>query len=65
MLNDQKRKTDARRFETPSMSGYRSGMTISRVIAGKLGSLYNPPAEIPGEMHDLIQAIDVKTCRVP
>ena len=48
------------KFETPSMSGYRSGMTASRLIGGRLGRLYNPPAEMPSEMDSLIRAIDAK-----
>ena len=48
------------RLETPAMSGYRSGMTASRLIGGRLGRLYNPPAAIPSEMDVLIRAIDAK-----
>lgn len=62
MFDDKsaKGRFDPGRLETPWMSGYRSGMTTSRLIGGRLGRLYNPPAEIPSEMDSLIRAIDAK-----
>ena len=44
------------------MSGFRSGMSTSRLIAGRLGRLYHPPVEMPSEMDILIRAIDAKIC---
>ncbi len=63
IFNDKspKARFDAGRFETPSMSGFRPGMTASRLIAGRLGRLYHPPAEMPVEMDTLLRAIDDKT----
>ncbi len=63
MFNDKnaKGRFEACRLETPSMSGFRSGMSSSRLIAGRLGRLYHPPAEMPSEMDTLIRAIDAKT----
>ena len=55
-----KDRFDHGRLETPSTSGYRSGMTASRLIGGRLGRLYNPPAELPSEMDSLIRAINDK-----
>ena len=62
MFDDKgvKGRFDPGRLETPSMSGYRSGMTASRLIGGRLGRLYNPPVETPSEMDALIRAINDK-----
>ncbi len=62
MFNDKnaKGRFDQGRLETPPLAGFRSGMTASRLIGGRLGRLYNPPAEIPNEMNTLIRAIDAK-----
>ena len=64
MFNDKNAKGhfEACRLETPSMSGFRSGMSTSRLIAGRLGRLYHPPVEMPSEMDILIRAIDAKIC---
>ena len=62
IFNDKnvKGRFDHGRLETPSLAGYRSGVTASRLIGGRLGRLYNPPAEIPSEMDTLIRALDAK-----
>ena len=53
-------RRDEGRLETPATSGLRAGATASRLIGGRLGRLYNPPAEIPSEMDSLIRALDAK-----
>ena len=62
MFNDKSAKDrfEPGRYETPAMSGFRSGMSVPRLIAGRLGRLYNPPAEMPSEMNTLLRAIDDK-----
>ena len=62
MFNDKngKERFAHGRLETPSTAGFRSGMTASRLIGGRLGRMYDPPSEIPSEMDNLIRAIDAK-----
>ncbi len=53
-------KSEAFRLETPAMSGFRAGMSSSSMIGRKLGRLYNPPADMPSDIGQLIQVIDRK-----
>lgn len=46
------------RLETPSMVGFRTGMSSCSVIGRKLGSMYSVPADCPERMSTLIKAID-------
>jgi hypothetical protein len=48
------------RLETPSMSGYKPGMSSSCVLARKMCSVFTIPQSIPCEMADLLAALDIK-----
>ena len=53
-------KAEDFRLETPSMTGFRAGMSSSKVIGRKLDRLYNPPADMPSDFGQLLQLIDRK-----
>lgn len=51
------------RLETPSMSGYRPGMSSSCVIGRKLGMMYDVPADMMNDIEGLLRALDRKLAR--
>ena len=50
------------RLETPMMTGYRAGMSSSSMIGRKLGRLYDPPADMPSEIDEVLRVLDRKLC---
>ena len=51
------------RLETPSMTGFRPGMSSSSVIARKLGAVYDVPADRKQEIECALQTLDRRLTR--
>lgn len=51
---------DSRRLETPTMAGYRSGLSATGVIGRKLGSVYTVEGDLPDDMRDALQELSAK-----
>lgn len=46
------------RLETPSMTGYRSGMSSFGVICRKLPTVYSAPSDTPEEIDAVLVKLD-------
>ncbi len=51
------------RLETPSMSGFRRGMSSSGMIGRRLGSMYEVDSDLPHEMHSALRALHSRFVR--
>lgn len=49
---------ESNRLETPTMTGYRAGMSSQGVIGRKLGAVYGVQPELPEEMDAALQDLD-------
>lgn len=52
------------RLETPSMAGYRRGMSSSGVIGRRLGSMYGIEPDLPREIDLALRQLDSRVGRV-
>ncbi len=59
-LNSIDRAERMGRLETPSMAGYRQGMSSFSVISRKLGALYDVPSDSRRDIEAALQTLDSK-----
>lgn len=58
--NDKPGLQDPRRLETPTMAGYRNGLSTTGVIGRKLSAVYEVEGDLPDDMRDALQELSAK-----